>query len=335
MAQEKINNAGKTRRRRHRRRPSAYKKSQSKSQSQRVYLSSTNKSRKHTGRRLKILLIPSAKNDYRPLLIRRYGLAALLILITSIQLFYNFSYTGSVLGQVTTVTSAGLLVSTNDARADAQLAVLNVNPSLTRAAEDKAQDMLTKNYWSHNSPDGTEPWEWIDKVGYSYEVAGENLAKNFSSSSATVRAWLDSPSHRDNLLGDKYQDVGFGIVSGKIDGKPSTIITAFYAKPTNGQVLSQTDSQEPGDNSASEANFAISFISRVGIALQSLTPAAIVSLALLFVAATVAITAQFYRSKLPKHLQQSWYRNHGTIKAAGLIAIAAFMVLIYGGAGQI
>ena len=73
---------------------------------------------------------------------------------------------------------------------------------------------------------------------------------------------------------------------------------------------------------------------RIGIALQSLTPAAITSLALIFIATTVAVTAHFYRSKLPKQRRESWYKHHGAAKATGLLTMAAFIVLLYGG-GQL
>lgn len=289
------------------------------------------KPERKTARRLKLLLLPSKRNDYRPYLVRRYGLLVIIGLILGLQFGYNFDKTGSVLGRVTTVTTAGLLTSTNDARRDQQLPDLTLNSQLNEAAADKAEDMLRRGYWSHTSPDGTEPWVWIGQAGYNYQEAGENLAKNFSTAGAAVEAWMGSSAHRENLLNAKYKEVGFGVATGEVDGKTTTIIVAFYAAPAETSVAGTSVSRNAG---FSNENAELSVAARVGIALQSLTPAAITSLALLFVATTVAITAHFYRAKLPKRLQKTWYKHHGAAKASGLFVVAAFVILLYGG-GQI
>lgn len=248
------------------------------------------------------------------------------------QFGYNYTQTGSVLGRVTTVTPAGLLASTNDERLEHNLVPLRLNTQLSDAAAAKARDMLTQGYWDHVGPDGTEPWQWIDGAGYQYQQAGENLAKNFSTAEATVTAWMNSDSHRDNVLHTTYRDVGFATVYGELAGTPTTVTVAMYGAPLEqpqvaGAISERVVQTPPADASLTPAT-------RVGIALQSLTPAAVTSLALLFVAVTVAITSHFYRSKLPKNRRESWYKNHGVVKASGLLSIAAFIVLLYGG-GQI
>lgn len=286
---------------------------------------------KRFGKRFYQLVVPNANNHYRPHLVRRYGLLIVLGLVIGIQSGYNYTHTGSVLGRVTTITSAGLLVSTNDQRADNQLGPLQLNSQLSQAAAAKAHDMITKGYWDHIAPDGTEPWEWIDNSGYVYQEAGENLAKNFSTAGAAVAAWMDSPSHRSNILSNTYQDVGFAVVNGKINNAPTTIIVAFYASPVKEGVAGIT-TQRAVRGALSDV--ALTPAARVGVAIQSLTPAAITSLALLFVALTVSITAHFYRSRLPRQRRESWYKHHGVVKASGLLTIAAFIVLLYGG-GQI
>lgn len=284
--------------------------------------------RKRFSRKLSLLFVPHKDNHYRPHLVRRYGLLAIVGLVVGLQFGYNFTQTGSVLGRVTTVTPAALLAGTNDQRLSHHVSTLSLDTRLSTAAKEKAQDMLTKGYWSHTAPDGTEPWTWIEQSGYTYQDAGENLAKNFTTAQATIAAWMDSSAHRDNLLNEKYRDVGFAIVNGDIDGKPTTIVVALYATPARlgaseapvGLVATNTGQVTP-----------LSFAGRVGVMIQSLTPAALTSLALLFIAVTVAIVAHFYRSQLPKRLQKSWYKHHGVIKASGLLTVAAFIVLLYGG----
>ena len=286
---------------------------------------------KRLTKKVHLLIVPSRENHYRPHMVRRYGLLAIVVIAVGIQSGYNYTHTGSVLGRVTTVTPAGLLVSTNDQRTRSGLGTLQLDARLSEAATAKARDMLRQGYWDHTAPDGTEPWVWIDDSGYTYQQAGENLAKNFSTASAAVSAWMDSPSHRSNMLGDAYKDVGFGVVNGELNGSPTSVIVAFYAAPVRQEVAGVATARTAH---SADSDAPLTLASRIGIAIQSLTPAAITSLALIFIAMTVAVTAHFYRSKLPIQRRESWYKHHGAVKASGLLVIAAFIVLLYGG-GQI
>jgi uncharacterized protein YkwD len=102
------------------------------------------------------------------------------------------------------------LVLTNSARAQESVASLVLNDQLVRAAEAKAVDMAAKNYWNHFRPgDNKAPWDFIEEAGYSYRVAGENLARGFRTPEGITHAWLQSPAHRANLMSPKYKEVGF------------------------------------------------------------------------------------------------------------------------------
>lgn len=288
-----------------------------------------------TKKKTALAVVPKKENQFRPLMIRRYGLAAVLVIAFVVQLGYNFTKTGDVLGRIVNITSAGLLAATNDQRLAAGSPALKINSQLSLAAEQKAQDILSRQYWDHVSPDGIEPWQWIKDSGYTYKSAGENLAKNFSSSGGVVTGWMNSDSHRENMLNPNYTDVGFASVDGKLFGKPATITIAMYAEPAEISFSSGSPFVASAASDDQTKNTALlSPAARIGIAIQSLTPAAMTSVALLLVAATVATTAHAYRKKLPKRLQKSWYKDHGMIKASGLLTIAAFIVLLYGG-GQL
>lgn len=100
---------------------------------------------------------------------------------------------------------------TNAERAKADASELALNPQLNQSAQAKCHDMVEKNYWSHNAPDGTEPWVFIQDQGLLYDRAGENLASSFTDTHTVVHAWLVSPAHRDNMLDVEYDQVGFGI----------------------------------------------------------------------------------------------------------------------------
>lgn len=138
-----------------------------------------------------------------------------------------------VLAYATEMSVNGLLTSTNQQRSSNGAGNLSVNSKLASAAQAKANDMAARNYWSHNTPDGNPPWVFITKAGYSYDEAGENLAYGFKTSSETVQGWMNSPSHRENLLNKDFTEVGFGFTNASNynqDGE-ETIIVAMYAKP--------------------------------------------------------------------------------------------------------
>lgn len=122
----------------------------------------------------------------------------------------------------------------NQERAAYGLAPLNIDQKLNKAAYEKSTDMLARNYFEHYAF-GLTPWMFIINSGYEYSVAGENLAKGFSSSEEIVKAWMNSPAHRDNILNPDYQDIGVGVVQGVYseNGQPTetTLTTEIAAKP--------------------------------------------------------------------------------------------------------
>jgi len=99
---------------------------------------------------------------------------------------------------------------------------------LANAARQKGLDMLDKNYWAHVSPDGTEPWDFFLREGYVYKYAGENLARDFTNPESAVAAWMASPSHRDNLLSSKYEEIGIAVVEGDLSGQDTTLIVQLF-----------------------------------------------------------------------------------------------------------
>ena len=105
-----------------------------------------------------------------------------------------------------------LLSLTNAKRIEAGLSPLQLNKKLNESAKLKAEDMLSKSYWAHDAPDGTEPWYFFDKVRYSYSSAGENLAFGYLTGDAMVTGWMNSLEHKKNILDPKYKEVGFNTI---------------------------------------------------------------------------------------------------------------------------
>lgn len=141
----------------------------------------------------------------------------------------------SVLAVSTNVSSSGLLSATNKQRAANKAPALHINDKLNAAAQAKAQDMVNRNYWSHNTPDGSPPWSFIINSGYQYQKAGENLAYGFITSDDAITGWMNSPSHRENLLDKDFVDVGFGTANSPDFNHtgPSTVIVAMYGRSTS------------------------------------------------------------------------------------------------------
>lgn len=119
----------------------------------------------------------------------------------------------------------------NKEREEAGLSALVVNDQLTAAAQAKADDMATRGYFAHQGPEGEVPWVWLDRAGYRYTTAGENLAVNYFSSASLARAWLASERHRSNILQPDFKEVGLGIAHGEYKNRPAVFIVQFFATP--------------------------------------------------------------------------------------------------------
>ncbi len=148
----------------------------------------------------------------------------------------------NVLGYATDISIQSLLDDTNAQRAANGLPPLTINAELDLAAQTKANDMETQNYWSHDTPEGQTPWSFITAAGYDYQAAGENLAYGFDTASDTLTAWMNSPEHRANILNTTYHDVGFGVVNiaNYVGTGPETLVDAMYGSLAGEAVVAAT-----------------------------------------------------------------------------------------------
>ena len=132
---------------------------------------------------------------------------------------------------VSTVLPAVVVQLTNEERADNSAVPLQRNTTLDQAAKLKAEHMAKNEYFSHFSPDGVSPWYWFDQAGYVYAHAGENLAIHFTDSSEVVDAWMDSPTHRQNIVNGIYTEIGVGTAKGKFDGYDTVYVVQLFGTP--------------------------------------------------------------------------------------------------------
>lgn len=106
----------------------------------------------------------------------------------------------------------------NKQRRNNGLAALQVDSEVQRVARIKAEDMVTNNYFSHQSPTYGSPFDMLKSFKISYKTAGENIAAN-SSNSGAVTAWMNSSGHKANILSSSFNYTGIGVVSSAKYGK--------------------------------------------------------------------------------------------------------------------
>jgi len=103
-----------------------------------------------------------------------------------------------------------VIIITNQERLNHSCEPIVMDDRLQLAAEGHSQDMAINDYFSHNTPDGTTPWDRIRAQGYSYSLAGENIAAGYPSPESVVQAWMNSDGHRMNILNCGFRDIGVG-----------------------------------------------------------------------------------------------------------------------------
>jgi hypothetical protein len=149
-----------------------------------------------------------------------------------------------VLGFAANISPDRLIQLTNERRAEQGLGTLNLNPALVEAARQKASEMFISGCWSHEC-NGKTPWYFFQNVGYDYVYAGENLAKDFGDSEGVVSAWMASPTHRDNILNGKYNEIGIAVVDGILNGEETTLVVQLFGTPARTPSIAYAESMGP------------------------------------------------------------------------------------------
>ena len=195
---------------------------------------------------ISLLFVPQEKNNHRALILHPSFLGifiAIYLLNQSILSSLTVLKPG-VLGYSSEITVNKVLTQTNAERQRQNLPLLKYNSTLSLSAAAKAQDMFANSYWAHNSPQGKTPWDFFKSAGYKYSIAGENLAKDFYDTDSLLKAWMNSPTHRDNIVNTKYQEIGIAVVNGILNGVKTTLVVQHFATPLSGQVAAQAPPQD-------------------------------------------------------------------------------------------
>lgn len=177
--------------------------------------------------------LPHERNNYHPNLFSAVSIAALVFAVIIFEGAYlvQTKYVFLKTDFLASVLPGALVALTNQDRAIQGLAGVTQDALLDKAAQAAAEDMAANGYFAHVSPDGKDPWYWLNQAGYKYSYAGENLAVNFTDSENVQSAWMESPTHRANIVKREYTQVGFGTANGMYEGQETTFVVSFFAAP--------------------------------------------------------------------------------------------------------
>lgn len=111
-----------------------------------------------------------------------------------------------------------LLALVNEAREQNNLPPLEIHSQLTEVARLKARDMVDNGYFSHTSAQYGSPWDMMRRHDISFRSAAENIAGNKTVEGA-FKAWITDDNHKNNILNEKFNYTGIGIVDSPTYGK--------------------------------------------------------------------------------------------------------------------
>ncbi len=135
----------------------------------------------------------------------------------------NSAMAGQMIGQENEIIRRVNLIRSSEG-----LPILNKDNRLMSSALNKAKDMDLNNYFSHSALNDLRMFYWITGFDYSYDFAGENLAKGFTSVNKLMDAWTSSSAHYKNMVNPKFKDIGVGIVKGMLNGKEIVFVVQHF-----------------------------------------------------------------------------------------------------------
>ena len=182
---------------------------------------------------LKKYFIPHEGNDHKPHMLRTEKALIVLSIVLLIEMLFlaQIFIIGKNTNFLAAVISSVIVDKTNTERVSFDLNSLVTDDLLELAAQLKANDMAKKGYFAHETPEGFDPWYWLENVGYNFVAAGENLAVNFTDSEDVVDAWMDSPGHRAKILKDSYTEIGVATAKGEYKGREAIFVVQFFGRP--------------------------------------------------------------------------------------------------------
>lgn len=200
-----------------------------------------------SGSIFKQYFIPSEDNEHKPKILRTKSLAIIVVALIIIKMSvagYLFCIYPNQARMSELITKQIMELINIDRKSEGVNELAN-NFALNESALEKAQDMVEKGYFAHESPDGRMPWNFINRSEYAYLFAGENLAMNFTSAQAAHNALMLSETHKKNILNQRYTDVGLAVLSGEIEGKRTNVLVQIFGSTSSTKLAIAPAVKEP------------------------------------------------------------------------------------------
>jgi uncharacterized protein YkwD len=104
-----------------------------------------------------------------------------------------------------------VLAGINSVRANAGCGPLTLNGQLMATAEAHARNMAEDDFFGHRDKSGKGFPTRVRAQGYPLTLAAENIAAGQKTPELAVQAWLDSPSHRKNVMNCRFRETGIAM----------------------------------------------------------------------------------------------------------------------------
>ncbi len=200
----------------------------------------------HIFAKAKNLILPSENNNYRSSFLQSNILLSCVVLLLVLRIFtilISVNFPQNIF--FADITRSSLENFVNQTRQSMGLQTLTENAKLDQAAQLKAENMVQNQYFDHTSPSGVSPWFWFSKAGYNYKYAGENLAVGFYESKEVYDAWLNSPSHRANILNPNYSEFGTAVLGGFGQNNSIIVVQEFGTQLPQKQSATTNNTPKP------------------------------------------------------------------------------------------
>lgn len=142
---------------------------------------------------------------------------------------------GGQIGNTATANELSLaqqvFVLVNQERATVSLPALTYNDPLAQVAYDHSWDMDSRDFFSHDNPDGLDPFDRMANQGVTFSSAGENIAAGQTTAASVMTSWMNSQGHKDNILSANYTEIGIGVKETTMAGSFSIYWTQNFRSP--------------------------------------------------------------------------------------------------------
>lgn len=130
---------------------------------------------------------------------------------------------------LTSYSNVKMLCLVNKERVQLGLPPMGMDDLLVKAARIHSKDQAKMKQMNHTGSDNSLPWDRVTRVGFPWISVAENVAFGYSNETTVMEAWMNSPGHRANILGNCQL---FGSAVSYSDGVP--YFTQVFASDANG-----------------------------------------------------------------------------------------------------